>query len=93
MLTPILPIVLPAPRPASSHILNQSLPPRDLPAGDSGTADLGFVGTAAQIEHPSTSLDAGSEVWMRARLTEAVEHGEVVKLTGARSISTPGSAA
>lgn len=50
MLTQILSVELPAPKPASSHILNQSIVGIGSPAGDSGTTDRGTVGTAAPVE-------------------------------------------
>lgn len=42
----------PAPMPATAHVMNQSTVGVDLPAGDSGTTDLGSVGAAAQVESP-----------------------------------------
>lgn len=61
MLTEILSVALPAPKPASSHILNQSIVGIGSPAGDSGTTDRGAVGTAAPVEseplvHHTTQL-------------------------------------
>lgn len=44
------------PRPAVSHIANQSTVGVDSPAGDSGTADLGSAGAAAQVEPPLHTL-------------------------------------
>ncbi|CAN7514592.1 hypothetical protein LJR042_003509 [Microbacterium maritypicum] len=82
MLTQILSSV-PSPRPATSHILNQPRMGAGSPAGDSGTTDRGTVGTAAPVE-------SGREAWMRDRLVEAERTGEVIKLTGRRSVSMPG---
>lgn len=82
MLTQILPSEA-RPRPATSHIANQSTVGVDSPAGDSGTADRGTVGTDAPVA-------SAHQLWMRDRLIEAERCGQVVKLTGARSISTPG---
>ena len=55
MLTKILPSEA-VPRPAASHIANQSTVGVDSPAGDSGTADLGSAGAAAQVESPLHTL-------------------------------------
>lgn len=44
------------PRPAISHIANQSTVGVDSPAGDSGTADLGSAGAAAQVASPLHTL-------------------------------------
>jgi hypothetical protein len=55
MLTPILPSEA-VPRPAASHIANQSTVGVDSPARDSGTADLGSAGAAVQVASPLHAL-------------------------------------
>jgi len=53
------------------------------PAGASGTTDRGTAEDAAPVE-------SAHELWMRDRLIEAERSGHVVKLTGPRSVSSPG---
>lgn len=87
MLTKILPGALPAP--VSARVVADAIPLPDLgsglPAGDAGTTDRGTSGDAAPVQ-------SDHETWMRDRLILAERHGEVVKLTGSRSISSPGVA-
>ena len=55
MLTPIVPLV-PSPRPAPSHILNQPTLGVGSPAGDSGATDRGAVGIVAPVESAPRAL-------------------------------------
>jgi len=55
MLTQIIPSEA-VPRPAASHIANQSTVVVGSPAGDSGTADRGTAADAAPVTSPLTVL-------------------------------------
>ena len=85
MLTPIVLNELPEPVSARAVVDARFVSELGLgmPAGDSGTTDRGTVGTVAPVE-------SDREPWMRDRLIAAELYGEVIKLTGHRSVSAPG---
>jgi hypothetical protein len=63
MLTHILPVAVPDPRPAHSHILNQPIVGIGSSAGDSDATDRGTAGTVAPVESiTSMSIRADLEL-------------------------------